>query len=166
MSQKTVSESEKKISKGIDIAFIVIGLAMVLGLGALFGRGVWKHLIYLTAKDKITVTGKYVSAVRKETGVKVQQYEDGTWEYTELFDVTYEYELDGQTCTFTRRDVSSYTTDDITLRLFRRGDEPYQQTDMYGAWAGMQWVLLALSVYLGVKAIIFGVKSLKNEKGN
>jgi hypothetical protein len=157
-------QEEKKISKGIDIAFIIIGLAMLFGLGALFGSGVWKHLTYLTAKDKITVTGKYAGAVRKETGVKVKQYEDGTWEYADLYDVTYEYEVDGQTCTFTRRDVSTFTKDDVPLRLYRTGSGEYQQTDMYGAWAGMQWVLLALSVYLGLKAIRFGVRSLKQDK--
>lgn len=157
------NKSDRKISFGIDIAFIVIGLAVLLGLGFYAGKGVAEHLRWLTAKDKRTVTAQFVSVTDIKTGLR-EKDEDGNVYAVTHYDVTYRYELDGQTCTYVREDRTTYNYDDIELRFFRNGAGEYQRTDMYGMWAGVQWFLLLLAVWIGGRMIRFGVRSLKQDK--
>ena len=44
-----IAEDNRKAAHKLDIAFIIIGAAIILGFGTLFGRGVAEHLKYLTA---------------------------------------------------------------------------------------------------------------------
>ncbi|MBR3268891.1 MAG: hypothetical protein IKI58_09285 [Oscillospiraceae bacterium] len=160
MSQ-TQTASERSISKGIDIAFIVIGLAVFLGLGAFFLKGVIAHIEYLTADDKLTVTAKYVNVTVKRGKAKMDS--EGNVTSDEMYDITYEYCIDDQPHTYVRKNRSTYNQKDVKLRLYRNSsEEEYRETDMYGMWAGVQWFLLALSAYIGIKLILFGGKSLRN----
>ncbi len=164
MSQ-TQTASERSISKGIDIAFIVIGLAVFLGLGAFFLKGVITHIEYLTADDKLTVTAKYVNVTVKRGKAKMDS--EGNVTSDEMYDITYEYCIDDQPHTYVRKNRSTYNQKDVKLRLYRNSsEEEYRETDMYGIWAGMYWFLLALSAYIGIRLIIFGAKSLRKDRQN
>ena len=165
-SQKQLSDSDRTAARKLDIAFIIIGAAVILGCGALFGRGVAEHLRYLTADKKISVIAEFVKAASSRGNYKVTytRNSEGDLVYDEVFDVTYQYYIDDQPYTFVRENQSTYNQENITLRLYRNGSEPYQQTDMYGMWAGVHWVLLFLSVYIGIRMILSGAKSLRKQK--
>ena len=160
--QKQLSDSDRAAARKLDIAFIIIGAAIIAGCGILFGRGVAEHLKYLTADDKMTVIAEFVEAKSSRGNYKTDA--DGDIVFDEVFDVTYEYCIDDQPHTFVRENESTYNQENITLRLYRNGSEPYQQTDMYGMWAGVHWFLLFLSVYIGIKMILSGAKSLRKQK--
>ncbi len=64
------NQGERSILIGIDIAEIVIGLVIFLGLGLYALNGVFQHIQYLTADDKITTTGKYVSETSRVSNLK------------------------------------------------------------------------------------------------
>ena len=155
----TITEENRKAAHKLDIAFIIIGAAIILGFGALFGRGVAEHLKYLTAGDKLRVRAEFVKAdVRsgtKETDI------DGNVSHNQMYDITYEYQVGDQTYTYVRKDETAYNERDIELRLYRSGSEEYRQTDMYGMWAGAHWFMLFLSVFIGFSLIRSGVKSIK-----
>ena len=157
-----IAEENQRAAHKLDIAFIIIGLAIILGFGALFGRGVADHLKYLTAGDKIKVLAEFVKAdVRngtKETDI------DGNVSYNQMYDITYEYQIGDKTYTYVRKDETTYNERDIELRLYRNGSEEYRQTDMYGMWAGAHWFMLLLSVFIGYSMIRSGIKSIKARK--
>lgn len=156
-------EAEQKAAHKLDIAFIIIGIAVILGCGYLFGRGAAEHLRYLTADEKLRVTAQFVEAKNSRSKAKMVDA-DGSISFDEVFDVVYQYRIEDQTYTFVRENEPTYNEKDIELRLFRSGSEEFRQTDMYGMWAGMHWFLLLLSLYIGVKLILSGAKSLRKEK--
>ncbi|MBR6717729.1 MAG: hypothetical protein IKI77_05215 [Oscillospiraceae bacterium] len=164
--QKQLSEADRSAARKLDIAFIIIGLAIFFGLGALFLRGVAGHLAYLTADDKIEVPAKLVSYEVSNSNSKTVKNANGIDEETHdtTYDLTYEYSIGDQVFTYVRENEPTYNEDDITLRLYRSGSEPYQQTDMYGMWAGLHWALLLLSAYIGIRLFLSGVKSLRKSK--
>ena len=160
--KKQLSDSDLAAAGKLDIAFIIIGAAVIVGCGALFGRGAAEHLKYLTADQKINVTAEFVEAASSRGNYRLDA--DGNPDFDEVFDVTYQYFIDDQPHTFVRENAPAYNTENITLLLYRSGSEPYQQTDMYGMWAGVHWILLFLSVYIGIRMILSGAKSLKKQK--
>ena len=161
MNQNTAA-SERSASRGIDIAFIVIGLAVFFGLGALFLRGVIGHLKYLTSDEKHTVTAKFVSV--SVSASKGKMNEEGAEQSSYMYDITYEYNLDDQPHTYVRKGRSTYDEKDITLCIYRNGTEDFQVTDMYGMWAAVHWIMLALSAFIGIRLILSGSRSLRNRK--
>lgn len=158
----TITEENRKAAHKLDIAFIIIGAAIILGFGALFGRGVAEHLKYLTAGDKLRVRAEFVKADAR-SGTKETDI-DGNVSHNQMYDITYEYQVGDQTYTYVRKDETAYNERDIELRLYRSGSEEYRQTDMYGMWAGAHWFMLFLSVFIGFSLIRSGVKSIKARK--
>lgn len=157
----TITEENRKAAHKLDIAFI-IGAAIILGFGALFGRGVAEHLKYLTAGDKLRVRAEFVKADAR-SGTKETDI-DGNVSHNQMYDITYEYQVGDQTYTYVRKNETAYNERDIELRLYRSGSEEYRQTDMYGMWAGAHWFMLFLSVFIGFSLIRSGVKSIKARK--
>ena len=121
--QKQLSEADRSAARKLDIAFIIIGLAIFFGLGALFLRGVAGHLAYLTADDKIEVPAKLVSYEVSNSNSKTVKNANGIDEETHdtTYDLTYEYSIGDQVFTYVRENEPTYNEDDITLRLYRSG---------------------------------------------
>ncbi len=161
MANNTAKESRKAARK-LDAAFIIIGAAIIAGFGTLFGRGVIEHLGYLTARDKITVNADFVIAVARKAEKETD--DEGFVSYNQMYDVAYAYQIGNQTYTYIRKDQAAYNDKPIELRLYRRGSEEYHETDMYGMWAGAHWFMLFLSVFIGIKLIRSGAKSIKERK--
>ncbi len=160
----TEQDYSRAAAKGIDIAFIVIGLIFIVVLGGLFLRGVIGHIRYLTADDKQTVTARFVS-VTEHRGKATTDY-DGSVSYESVYDITYEYSIGDRPRTYVRKNRASYNEKDIKLRLYRNGSEEFRETDMYGMWAATHWTLMFLSVYIGIRLIRSGVKSLRKSGQN
>lgn len=161
MANNSTNENPRAAHK-LDIAFIIIGAAIILGFGALFGRGVAEHLKYLTAGDKLRVRAEFVKADARDSTKEID--DEGFVSYKQMYDVTYQYHIGDQAYTYIREDESTYNDKPVELRLYRRGSEEYHETDMYGMWAGAHWFMLFLSVFIGFSLIRSGVKSIKARK--
>ena len=122
------------------------------------------HLKYLAAKDKVTVTGKYVSHSDIVTGLTEKDDEGNV--YSVIFcNITYEYTLNGKTELYVRKDRSTWTRDDIELVFYRNSSsEPYKEAEVCGMWAAVKWLLLVFAVYIGGKAVLSGIRGLKPKK--